>query len=256
MIVAFLFLIGIFLGSFLGVVIDRVPQKKTILYGRSACDFCGHTLSAFDLVPILSFISLRGKCRYCHKKLSFLYPSFEIFTGIVFAGFYLFLGQPTTLLPFLSYLLLCGIFLTFFALFMTDLQRGVLPNGLIIFDLILVLFSLFIALPVQQMLPYILSGISAGTFFLFIILITKGKGMGMGDMKLAFLIGFFLGFPHILVALYAAFLTGAGVAIILIVVGKKKFRGGTISFGPFLILGTMVAYFWGDLLWHYFLSIL
>ena len=78
----------------------------------------------------------------------------------------------------------------------------------------------------------------------------------MGDMKLAFLIGLFLGFPQIVIALYGAFLTGAAVAIILILIGKKRFSGGTIPFGPFLIFGTAVAYFWGEILWHYFLSIL
>ncbi|HXS15496.1 MAG TPA: prepilin peptidase, partial [Candidatus Saccharimonadales bacterium] len=94
MIVIFLFIFGICLGSFLGVVIDRVPQKKTILYGRSVCDFCGHTLSAVDLVPVFSFLFLRGKCRYCKKKLSPFYLFIEIFTGLIMLGFYIFLGQP------------------------------------------------------------------------------------------------------------------------------------------------------------------
>lgn len=248
MIVIFLFIIGLCLGSFVGVVIDRIPKNKTILYGRSQCDRCHHTLSWMDLVPVVSFLFLKGKCRYCGTRLSWEYPYIEIVTALLVVSVYTLSGSPTNVFSLLNTIFLLGIILCFFALCMIDMKYGILPDTILFFATVITVFFLFLS-PTSWM-NHILSALAASLFFFLLIIVTKGKGMGMGDGKLAFLMGFFLGFPQILIALYIAFLTGSLAALILVVSGKKKIKGGTIPFGPFLIFGTFVSYFWGNMLWQ------
>lgn len=254
MVLVLLFIIGLCFGSFLGVVVDRLPQHKSIIIGRSQCDSCHHSLSWYDLVPVFSYVLLEGKCRYCHKKFSLEYPVFEISTGFLLLVFYFLLGQPIAIMSIVSFSFEVGIFFSLLVLAMIDSKEGILPDKIILFALLPTILFLFMNhIP---FIPHILSGLGVALFFLLIILITHGRGMGMGDVKLSFLLGFFLGFPNIFIAVYMAFLTGAAIAIILVMARKKKFHGGSIAFGPFLILGTFLAAFWGDKLWQIVLRIL
>lgn len=238
-----LFIFGLFVGSFLNVVIDRSARGEGFINGRSHCDRCGHVLSWYDLIPLLSYALLQGKCRYCHKSIGYEYPIVETATAISFAVLP-FLLSTYDMFLFGVKLLLIGIFII---IFFADLWYGIIP------DVALIagsggLAMLFFLQP-SIILSHVAAGLGAGLFFLMLFLGTKGKGMGFGDVKLALFLGLLLGFPDIIVGLYIAFLTGALVALILILWRKKRLRGDTIPFGPFLVLGGLVAWFWGTSLW-------
>jgi len=251
---AFLFLLGLCIGSFLNVVIDRLPQGKSIIRGRSYCDFCRHTLAWYDLIPILSFIVLGRKCHYCQKSISWYYPIVELTTGISFIFTYysiIRIIEFNILLPALIYHLsiISGLIVIFF----TDLKYRIIPDQVVLFLIILILLYLFINQTNIQ--SYLLSGLIMSAFLLILFLITRGRGMGLGDVKFAFLMGLILGFPSIIIAFYLSFLTGAAFSLILVIVGKKKMKA-TIPFGPFLVTATVVSLFYGQSLWRLFKGIL
>lgn len=247
-----LLLIGVCVGSFLNVVIDRLPQGESIVVGRSHCDRCKHVLAWYDLFPVLSFLFLRGRCRYCGKKLSLQYPLIELLTGGIFLSVFVFGSYALTWEGISAMLLGFGVASSFIVLGMIDIKYGILPDKVILFGTLLVFLNLLFH--PQALLFHLLTGLCYSVFFLLIYVFTRGKGMGFGDVKLAFFLGMFLGFPHVLTAAYVAFLTGAIVAIILVLIGKRKFHGGAIPFGPFLIFGTVVGYYFGNVIWNYFLS--
>ncbi len=242
------------MGSFLNVLIDRIPANKSVLFGRSHCDFCHHTLSAFDLIPIVSFAFLRGKCRYCHKKLSFQYPLIELLTGIAFIGIFLF-QWPTDMVHLGMYSISALLFSLGIALAIMDIKYHILSDALLIVFGILVVCAVFLVDPTTIPLRLVVAIMASLPLFL-IFLFSKGRGMGFGDVKLVAILGFLLGFPYIVVAYYIAFLTGGICGVILILEGKKKFKGSTIAFGPFLFLGALLALIWGDFLWKYAVRIL
>ncbi|HSW96779.1 MAG TPA: prepilin peptidase [Candidatus Saccharimonadales bacterium] len=248
------FLFGLLIGSFLNVLIDRIPQGISVIKGRSRCDSCHRILQWFDLFPVFSFLFLRGKCRYCHKKIGWQTFIIEILTGIIFAATAFTLLTHVTSLILLAISLLYTLFILscFIVITVIDIKHGIIPNVFVYPSVILSVG--YHLLFFSTALPYFLSAIGAGGFFLCLFIITKGRGMGFGDVKLAVLLGFFLGFPYIIIALYIAFLTGALVAFILVLGKKKKFSGGTIPFGPFLIAGALLAFFYGDFLWNHVLK--
>lgn len=248
-----IFLLGLGVGSFLNVLIDRLPREESFIKGRSYCESCKTTLKWYDLIPLLSFITLIAKCRYCRSPLSFYYPTVEFVTGIMFAitTFFVLNNFQSNLnfqlhqtLPLFYYLFIVS---SLVVVFFVDLKYGIIPDAVILLGAVVSLAYLFI-IHNSLFLIYFLSGIGAFIFFVLIFLLTRGRGMGFGDVKFVFLMGLILGFPKIIVGMYAAFLTGAVVSIILILAKKKKFKGSTIAFGPFLVLGTLIALFWGEVI--------
>jgi len=269
-----LFILGTAIGSFLGVVVDRIAGKESIWRGRSHCDHCRHNLYVLDLIPIVSFFLLGRKCRYCHKKLSWFYPLIEFCTAVVYlaAGYFIFqssgflLSQLHYQLLALYYFLLTGALI---AIFFTDLRYGIIPFKVVVFAfLITVIWDFllpvlhFSQLEIQLLglqtnaLSILASAIGAGGFFFLLFLVTKGRGMGFGDVVYAFLMGITLGFPRVLLGLYIAFVTGAVISLLLVVMKKKKLKGGTIPFGPFLVLGTIISLLWGNVLINYIIRYL
>lgn len=244
------FLIGLFLGSFLLVIVERFPRNESIFVGRSHCDMCNHTLSWYDLIPVFSYLFQRGKCRYCHKPYGGVYPFVEILSGLLFASVILFFPS----LPLVEQIVLSLAMCCFVVIFFCDIRFGLIPDGAVIVFTILACIKIF--LQDQSPLPFFLSAICASGFFYLLYIITKKKGIGFGDIKLAFPIGLFLGYPLTILSIYLAFLTGAVVALILILRRKKKFRGDTISFGPFLIIGTYISLVGGLPLWNFLLHML
>ncbi len=252
MTILFLFLIGLFIGSFLGVLVDRIPNKKSFIKGRSICDFCKHKLAWYDLIPVLSFLLLKGKCRYCEKKLPFFYPKIEVFTGLVFVLIYFFVASilPFSYLSLIFYLLLSSLLIV---ILFIDLKFGIIPDKITLPGVILTLFFLIIT-KLPTIYNYLFSAIFTSVFFiiisLFYYLLRKNIAMGGGDIKYAFLMGLILGFPSIIVGLYSAFLTAALYSIILIIWHKKAFLKDSIPFGPFLVLGTFLSLIWGNLIFQ------
>jgi len=248
----FIFCFGLVVGSFLNCVIYRLETGENFLRGRSLCPNCKHILEWKDLIPILSFILLKGKCRYCGKKISFQYPIVEFLTGFLFfliSKFYffpiIFQNSLTTI-----YLLLTTSFLI--VIFFFDFKHYLIPDR-VIYPAILVSLTFLFLYPKSYILNPLCSAFGASLFFFFIYLISKGKWMGFGDVKLAFLIGLFLGFPKILVALFFAFFIGALIGIGLIL-AKKKTLKSEVPFGPFLITGAFLALFFGENLIPWYLN--
>lgn len=256
MILLFVFVFGLFVGSFLNVLADRLPNEEDVIKGRSHCDKCKKTLAWYDLIPLVSFIFLKGKCRYCHTRLSRYYPIVEFTTGIMFVATTFFvlnnfqLGQIFTLIYYLF--IVSSLIVIFFA----DLKYGIIPDKIILPAILISIVYLFFNHQ-PLVVDHLLSAAGAFLFFLLLSLIKikKRSGMGFGDVKLAFLMGLILGFPNIVVSLYIAFLTGAIVGCILILWRKKRVSGASIPFGPFLVIGTLVALFWGSGILRYILRL-
>lgn len=244
------FVYGLFIGSFLNVLIDRLPQEEQVLKGRSHCDHCHRNLTWIELIPVLSFIFQKGRSRCCHKKLSFQYPLVELATGIGFAIIYYF-TLDYSIIPLFNYWIIIIsyliLFSSFLVIFVTDVKTQIIPDSMLVTSLIGIALvnvlsndSLIINLK-SLFLNNFLSALGAFLFFLIIYLVTRGKGMGFGDVKLVFVLGLFLGFPRIIFALYSAFLTGAIIGVILVLIHKKSMKS-QVPFGPFLIIGCLISF--------------
>src|SRR3989338_7846665 len=248
-----IFIIGTAVGSFLNVVIDRTIRRETIL-GRSYCDHCKATLSSIDLIPVVSFVGLGARCRYCRRPISWQYPAVEAVTGGLFVlSFYaLSVNNPFEITKFLLYLFLVSVLVVVATV---DVKFSLIPTSLVFLASFVSLFYNYFFLRSDLFVEHVFAAFGAGIFFLAIVLLTRGRGMGEGDVILGFLIGMVLGFLEMILAVFLAFSLGAIVAIILLFLGKKRF-GQTIPFGPFLVCGFLLSLFWGRELIALYLSIL
>src|SRR3989344_1905698 len=284
--IVFGFVLGTVLGSLLKVLADRGLSGKSF-FGRSCCLDCQKKLLWYDLVPLVSYILLKGRCRYCRKKIGWEYPAVEIISGILI-GYLFFLSYST--LPELSdplKLILFSLELVFkiffitvlLSLFLTDYKKMLIPDRIILPSIIISAIFIFVInlykvaylyiylqshpigkylLPpyssyfqdrvlsnIQDLFTHIGAGLGLGTFFLLLILLTKGKGMGGGDVKLGMFMGIALGPINTIIATTLAFFTGAIFSIFLILVKKGSLKS-VVPFGPFLVIGSLVALFWGN----------
>ncbi len=269
-----IFFIGLAVGSFLNVVIDRIPRGESIMNSRSHCEHCRHTLHWLDLIPIVSFVLQRGKCRYCKKHISSYYPLVEGVTAVlfIFIAFFIldFLRHYSDLRYILTVTYLFYIVSSLIVIFFTDIKYGIIPFKVVFYAiLVAALWHIFSpSIPVTEFetrllivrsmsfFNYLLSAFGAFGAFLLLFIGTKQRGLGFGDVVFAFLMGFLLGFPKIVLGLYIAFLSGALLSTALVVVGRKKMRGGVIPFGPFLVGGTIISLIWGNTLITLILSYL
>ena len=238
----FTFIIGTFIGSFLNVISDRLYLKQDFVRGRSKCEECGHTLHAKNLIPVISFLLQKGKCTFCHKKISTLYPLSEIITGLTFlTAYYLFISYNQNYL-FLIYLLFTFSF--YLIISFTDFKYYEIPFEIVIIGSIFSIFyrAIFLkTLTLDNLLTEIISVVVIFAFFYFIIWVSKG-GMGGGDLKLACFLSLSVGFPAIISALYFGFVLG-GVFGIFVLLFKLKNLKSVIPFGPFLIFGALLSFF-------------
>ncbi len=254
----FTFLLGLIIGSFLNVCIYRIPKGESIALPPSHCTGCGTRLTPLDLVPVLSYVFLKGKCRHCGAKISIKYPMIELITAVVYISLFHKYGLKV---DFIAAAYLMSILI---AVFFIDLKHYEIPNGLVIAGIIggLPLIAYNVLYPVwiygdrNWWNPVV--GAFAGSGILFIVAliglaIYKGReAMGMGDVKLFVAIGIFLGWKMTIFALFAAIITSAITSIILMIL-KIKGRKDEIPLGPFIVIGTYIAFMWGwDLfnLWY------
>jgi leader peptidase (prepilin peptidase)/N-methyltransferase len=238
-----IFLFGLIVGSFLNSIIYRLQAGESFLFKRSFCPHCKHQLSWQDLIPIFSFLILKGKCRYCKKPISWQYPLVELATGLLFISFFIFHFS------FFIFIIACFLII----IFVYDLKHYIIPDKVIYPAIGIAFLYQAIIHNSQFILQYLISAFGAATFFVVIVLISRGKWMGIGDIKLAFLMGLFLGFPNIVVALFLAFFIGAIIGVGLIIAGKKTLKS-EVPFGPFLVIGTFMAMFWGQRIINWYLN--
>jgi len=260
MMLVFLFILGLFIGSFLNVLIDRLPREEQILFGRSHCDSCKHTLSWFDLVPVFSWCILGGRCRYCKRSIPSRNTLVELVTALLFGYIAYATVNPLPGLTervLLIAVLECILVASLLVIFVVDFQHQIIPDSMLVTAGIVALI-LHIVSPLADTYSwtnYVASGLLASAFFLILHIGTKGRGMGLGDVKFAGFMGILLGYPDTLGTLYVAFLTGAVVSSMLLIRHRKKL-GQTIAFGPFLVGATLLSYFgFLDFVWRYLLAI-
>jgi leader peptidase (prepilin peptidase) / N-methyltransferase len=230
----FVFVIGLCFGSFSNVLIWRVPQGLKIT-GRSVCRKCKNKISWFDNIPLLSFVLLKARCRNCKTKISLKYPLVELITGIIFVLLFLKFGLSSQMFLFslFSPLLI--------SIFFIDLDHQIIPDELVFFGMGLsFLYLVFINPPLFY--ANIFAGFISSFFLLCLHFITKGKGMGLGDVKFAVLGGMLVGLTNIFTWFFIAFLTGAMVGCILILVKKYGLKS-KIAFGPFLVIALFLTMF-------------
>jgi len=234
-------LLGLLIGSFLNVVIYRVPRGESIVTPGSHCPACGHALRAWELIPVASFLILKGQCRNCESSISWRYPGVELLTGSLFfltATFSLSAEiHPARLLFNLVFVAIL------IALSFIDLDTFRLPDVFTLPLLGLGLLAAFLIPGSPSGWNSVLSAMGAGGFF-WIIALVYPQGMGLGDVKLVAALGAFLGFPSIFLAVFLGSFVGALIGIVLLFTGRKRF-GQQIPFGPYLALGAIFALLWG-----------
>ncbi len=245
------FLLGLGIGSFLNVCIDRLPREESIVKPPSHCEACGHRLAAKDLIPLFSYLWLRGKCRYCGASIPRKLFLVELASGVICA----FLCWKYVLSPESPELGALGAMIFYAALFtiifMVDLEENVILNK-VVYPGLVIAFVLS-ALQIQPQLPQwpvegianVALGGGVGFLFFFVVAIASRGGMGWGDVKLAGLIGFATGFPMVLVTIVLGAGLGALVGVVLMAIRKKGMKS-RIPFGPFLSVATMVTLIWGS----------
>lgn len=259
----FLFAFGAALGSFINVVIYRTIKGQSWVKGFSKCDHCGKHLRWYDNIPLLSFLFLRGKSRDCGQPLSFIHPVIEATTGLLLVSWY-WLGQ--------SYFQLDGAFaylqpafwlavgLLLLMIVIADYLYMIIPDGLVAVLLgLTLLYRLSLVMvgvmPLSELIASVIVTAVIFSFFAGLWLMTGGRGMGLGDVKLVLPLGLLLGWPQAVLGIFLAFILGAIISLLLLAVHKKRF-GQTIPFGPFLVLGAVIALVAGNELIGWYLALM
>jgi prepilin signal peptidase PulO-like enzyme (type II secretory pathway) len=264
------FILGLIIGSFLNVVVYRLRVAESLL-GRSHCPHCNNIIHWYDNIPLISFIVLQFRCRDCRQKISFQYPLVELSAGILFTA----IGAKFFIIDDLASWVVTGYYLglvsMLIAILVYDFLYLEIPS-LVLWPAIFWTIAFNLYFDWQSAFPNInnarlefftplnlatysgtLAAIVAFLFFFILVAISREKWMGMGDALLAILIGLLLGWPEIILALFLAFTIGAIYGIILLGLRKKKLKS-QLPFAPFMIIGAMIALFYGQALISWYLS--
>jgi len=247
---------GLVVGSFLNVVIDRLPAGHSLAYPPSHCPSCNKRLTVKDLIPVLSYSWLRGRCRYCGERIPLRLPLVEAATGVAFGLLFAYFGFSPELLISLFYFCLLLVIAVIDLKHQLILNRLVYPAAGIATVFTFMFHRLdFDIMPIKlNMVPNIAQaaiGCAIGLVLFLLIAVLSRGGMGLGDVKMAALMGIMLGFPSVMVAIFLAIMAG-GITAIVLVATRKKERKQVIPFGPFLALGTMLALIWGNSIWGWY----
>lgn len=241
-----IFLFGIVIGSFLNVCIYRIPKKEDIVKVNSHCMSCNYNLKWYDLIPLFSYIFLGGRCRKCKAKISIQYPLIEGLNGILYVLIVAVNGFTV------ESLLYCLMFSALVTLSVIDFRTYEIPFGINLF--ILALGLIRVALDYQNFLDYLIGFISVSGFLYLLYLLTKGRGIGGGDIKLMAVSGLMLGWKCNILALAIGCIVGSVIHIIRMKVSKEDH---VLALGPYLSVGIMIATLWGEMLLQwYFTAIL
>jgi leader peptidase (prepilin peptidase) / N-methyltransferase len=268
MFVVLIGLLGLVVGSFINAVVWRLHlrmersrpkqgKSESIVSGRSMCPSCRHQLSAVDLVPVISWLWLKGKCRYCGKPISMQYPAVELLTAVVFA--LAVLMRPSTPIGWVELVFWLAMVVMLLILAVYDLRWYLLPDVVMAPAMVLALVRLGVlaslGTDLQIVAYYLVAAVVAGGSFYLVAFISDGRWMGGGDIKLAFLMGLVLGPANTAVAMLLAFNSAAIIGITLIAM-KVKSRQDYIPFGPFLTASTILAWLLGGGVVQWYLKVL
>ncbi len=256
----FIFLTGLCFGSFLNVVVYRLPRRRSLIKPPSSCPSCSRRLGFIELIPLIGYILLRARCRHCGVRISPRYPLIELACAVLFLTTYLRFAPGIEFIFNLTLLyLLLGI--TFI-----DLEHRIVPNGLVAAGLAIgALLYLPQAAGYLIPLPEVMTAsrpltdaffglLLGGGLMLLIFLVSRG-GMGAGDLKLMAMIGFYVGLRGTAVVMLLGFLFGALVGVFFMV-RRKMTRKDALPFAPYLALGTLVEVFFGEEIWHWYINLL
>lgn len=243
---------GVIIGSFLNVCIYRIPAKQSIVTPRSHCMTCGHVLGSLELIPIISYLCLKGRCKSCKTKISPRYMCIELLTGICFGFVYMQYGISLETLLYCSFVIF-GITLT-----MIDWDHMLLPTSIIRVGALAALIFKVLQSTLQgdwQILVQALLGGVVGYFLLYVVFygskwLLKKEGLGFGDVRLVGMIGLYLGLEHLFTAIIIACVLAAVYGIVLLMVKKKS---EPFPLGPFLNGGAFITILWGRqlILWYF-----
>lgn len=241
------FIFGLIIGSFLNVVIYRINTRKS-LHGRSACMSCQNQLLWYELIPVFSFLGLKGRCRNCKTKISIQYPLVELSTGLIFAMLFLkfqdtlFLLGPIFIIIYLYYAFMFSLLLV---IAVYDLKHKIVPDVLAFIFGILAFIGMFLFRGQIDHLPSLLEFLSGPLIalpFALFWLVSRGRWMGLGDAKLALGLGWFLGISVAISGAVVAFWSGALVGIYLILFHRNYGMKSEIPFVPYLVFGAFIAF--------------
>jgi len=238
-------------GSFLNVCIDRLPRERSVINPPSHCEACGHRLGLWDLIPIVSYVVLRGRCRYCQAGISVKMLWVELATGLIFALLYWHYGLSP------QFGIMAYYAASFIVVFVIDIEHELILNKVVYPALIVALLLSLVPQPwltrwvvTTGIANAAMAGAIGFAIFLLIAVVSRG-GMGWGDVKLVALIGLATGFPLVLFTIVLAAIIGTIVAVALMIARRRRFRE-TLPFGPFLAVATMMTLVWGSdvLAWY------
>jgi leader peptidase (prepilin peptidase)/N-methyltransferase len=244
-----IFLIGIIMGSFFNVVGVRLPEKESFILPRSHCRNCKVNLKASELIPIISFIAFKGRCRTCQTRISLLYPLMELMTGALFVLAVMKIGLSWELLMALSLISLLII------ITVSDLIYKLILNNVLLLFLIFFILLRHTLVPLDPWWDASVAAIT-GFLLLFLLAVLSKGGMGGGDIKLYGVLGFVLGLSNVFLSLLIASVIGTLVGLMGMIM-KKWDRTTAVPFGPFIAIGSITAYFFGEeLITFYYESII
>lgn len=235
-------LFGLVIGSFLNVVIARLPEGRSLWSPRSACPACGAPIAWYDNIPVVSFLALRRRCRACGGSISWRYPVVELVTGAAFLGAWVAFG------PAARFVVAAALLAALIAITVIDLQHQIIPDAITLPGTVVGVLSGVGTGAVSWIDSLIGIALGAGVFIAIILgyaLVVGGEGMGLGDAKLGAMLGAFLGWKALGFAYFVAVMLGGGLAILLLATGLRS-RKDPIPFGPFLALGGAAGLFWGE----------
>ncbi|MGN9164162.1 prepilin peptidase [Tissierellaceae bacterium HCP3S3_D8] len=246
------FIYGLSIGSFLNVCIYRMPEGKSLIFPPSHCPKCNHILRWYDNIPVISYLILFGRCRYCKDKISLIYPVVEILNGIIYVALY---SNYIYLIDFIYYATVSSILLI---IGFIDLKEMIIPDTLTVMVFIISVIYKVLRYPSSHIMMEFLAGLKglvlAGILFLTIVLISK-NGMGEGDIILISVLGFILGIEFILIDIFFSFVLAAIISLFLLYL-KIKTKKDPIPFAPFIIISFFIVLFYGSFILDWYIHMI
>lgn len=259
-----LFVLGTIIGSFLNVVIYRTVAGESWAKGRSHCEHCKKQIRWYDNVPLLSYVVLRGKCRFCKTSIAISHPVVEFLTGTLFVWWYwggtFFFHLTEQPFHYVQPLFWLTVGILLLIVFFADALYSIIPDEVVLILSVLTLayrFSLTLSHVMQpaDFIKTLLAAVMCCVFFWALRFVTKERGMGLGDVKFAIPFSLLLGWPATLLGVFLSFMIGALVATGLLLLKKKKMKQ-TIPFGPFMVASLLITLLWGNQILQWYINLL